>query len=838
VASTTLNWSSSGMNWTGNAIDDAYISSSTEYLVDTNTDIYWTGTSDNLVAATGRTSLELGSIATYLSTDYLASSTPYVATSTGDWLGTWQTHSPAYFYQASNPSSYIALTGLSASSPITYNNTTGAFTWTNPGFITSTSTTFYLNTNPAGFITSTSTAFYPNGTIIPYASTTGVQATLVSGTNIKTINSNSILGSGDLVISGDGGAATTTINTVAGPTFLFNTANDTNIGIAISSSSNTFTWTPSWIGTLADDRITSASNWNTKITTSSLSETIAGIDYNNSTGVFSTTAGYDSLVSTASGTTWNAKQDALGFTPLNPTNNLSDLNSTTTAKSNLGMANVENTALSSWLGTSNITTLGTIGNGTWQGTPILNAYIASSTEFLADNDTTYTAGTGMSLDGTEFNWSSSGMTWTGNAIPDAYISSSTEYLVDTDTHNEWGQDLYSTSTVEFASGTFSGAVTGSNLNIADWDTSFGWGDWSGEGFITNSVATLSSLTSIGTIGTGVWQGTPITNVYIASSTEYLIDTNTQLSQATVEDYAGGLWTGNTETLITVEYQAGDNTLDAIVNSDLSQYSNATSGFITSSALTNYMQDEDINTFSELQSWVSDEVLLKAGTLTDTKYCIYDSASGDIICNSTPGGAGTVTSVDMSVPAGFAISGNPITSAGTLALAFDAGYSLLTDASSTLFQTSYDWGDWNTNIDISTDTNLTAGRSLTLTGDDILADAELYTEGHGFTFLNATTTLNPFHQVRFPNDSTLTYFDCRTDGATIVFGADERASSTPGSAGTDVITGGSMSCSPTLNSTTSFANASMAQGGYLTFDADSNSSSSAVLYINYTFTKND
>ena len=34
-----------------------------------------------------------------------------------------------------------------------------------------------------------------------------------------------------------------------------------------------------------------------------------------------------------------------------------------------------------------------------------------------------------------------------------------------------------------------------------------------------------------------------------------------------------------------------------------------------------MQDEDINTFSELQSWVSDATLLKAGTLTDKNYVL-------------------------------------------------------------------------------------------------------------------------------------------------------------------------------------------------------------------------
>ena len=40
--------------------------------------------------------------------------------------------------------------------------------------------------------------------IIDYSVLSGVQATLISGTNIKTINSQSILGSGDLPVSGTG----------------------------------------------------------------------------------------------------------------------------------------------------------------------------------------------------------------------------------------------------------------------------------------------------------------------------------------------------------------------------------------------------------------------------------------------------------------------------------------------------------------------------------------------------------------------------------------------------------------------------------------------------------
>jgi len=45
-------------------------------------------------------------------------------------------------------------------------------------------------------------------------------------------------------------------------------------------------------------------------------------------------------------------------------------------KSDVGLGNVENTALSTWAGSANITTLGTIGTGVWQGTAIANAYVA------------------------------------------------------------------------------------------------------------------------------------------------------------------------------------------------------------------------------------------------------------------------------------------------------------------------------------------------------------------------------------------------------------------------------------------------------------------------------
>jgi hypothetical protein len=66
-----------------------------------------------------------------------------------------------------------------------------------------------------------------------------------------------------------------------------------------------------------------------------------------------------------------------------------------------------------------------------------------------------------------------------------------------------------------------------------------------------------------------------------------------------------------------------------------------------------------------------------------------------------GGSGTVTSVDMTVPTGLAISGNPITTSGTLTLTFASGYSIPTTANQTNWTTAYtqtqQWNGGSTNL---------------------------------------------------------------------------------------------------------------------------------------------
>ncbi len=72
---------------------------------------------------------------------------------------------------------------------------------------------------------------------------------------------------------------------------------------------------------------------------------------------------------------------------------------------------------------------------------------------------------------------------------------------------------------------------------------------------------------------------------------YLDNTDTQLSREQVEDFAGAMVTGNTETLITVTYQDGDGTTDFAVEPNLSNYTND-AGFLTSET-----DNQKIDTFS-------------------------------------------------------------------------------------------------------------------------------------------------------------------------------------------------------------------------------------------------
>jgi hypothetical protein len=106
--------------------------------------------------------------------------------------------------------------------------------------------------------------------------------------------------------------------------------------------------------------------------------------------------------------------------------------------------------------------------------------------------------------------------------------------------------------------------------------------------------------------------------------------------------------------------------------------------------------------------------------------------------------GTVTSVDMSVPTGLSVSGNPVTSSGTLAVTFSAGYSIPTTTSQTNWDTAYSWGN-----------HASAGYALDsavvkLTGDQTIAGTKTFSStitgsisGNAGTVTNGVVTTGSY-----------------------------------------------------------------------------------------------
>ena len=96
------------------------------------------------------------------------------------------------------------------------------------------------------------------------------------------------------------------------------------------------------------------------------------IHYDNTTGVFTHDSADGNKHVIATGTTNNNKALVAG-------SSAGSMSWTTIDKAFVGLGSVENTALSTWAGTSNITTLGTVATGTWHGTAIADSYISSAT---------------------------------------------------------------------------------------------------------------------------------------------------------------------------------------------------------------------------------------------------------------------------------------------------------------------------------------------------------------------------------------------------------------------------------------------------------------------------
>ena len=222
----------------------------------------------------------------------------------------------------------------------------------------------------------------------------------------------------------------------------------------------------------------------------------------------------------------------------------------------VGLGSVENTALSTWTGSTNLVTLGTVTTGTWHGTAVAISY----------------GGTGQTTQTAAFD-ALSPFTTLGDTLYGGASGTGTRLAGNT------------TTTRKFLRQTGNGSISAAPA----WDTvtSTDVGLGSVENTALSTWAGTTNLVTLGTVTTGTWHGTTIGIAYGGTG------------QTTAADAINAL----------VPSQTGNN-----------------GKFLT----------------------------------TDGSVVSWGTAGGG-------GGGGTVTSVDMTVPSILSVSGNPITSSGTLAV---------------------------------------------------------------------------------------------------------------------------------------------------------------------------
>jgi hypothetical protein len=340
---------------------------------------------------------------------------------------------------------------------------------------------------------------------------------------------------------------------------------------------------------------------------------------------------------------------------------------------------------------------------------------------------------------------------TGTTIQVAQAgASSSGYLSSTDWTTFNGKQDAITLTTTGTSG--AATLVGSTLNIPDYTEQYA-------GTVT-SVATTAPITG----GTITDTGTIGITQSGAAADGYLSSTDWTTFNSKEPALTKGNLTEATSAVLTITGGTGA-VIGTGTSIQVAQSGVSTSGFLSSADWTTFNSKQSALTFSAPLVNTSGTVSIPVATslvdgyLSATNFATFNGKQNAITLTTTgtTGAAtligatlnipnyadqfvGTVTSVDMSVPTGFAISGNPIITSGTLAVAFAAGYSLPTDASQATWDTAY-------NDSITAFAYNTSTGALTLTQQDAGT-------------LTATVTLQPFSTTNLVEGTNLYYTDTR------------------------------------------------------------------------------
>lgn len=169
------------------------------------------------------------------------------------------------------------------------------------------------------------------------------------------------------------------------------------------------------------------------------------------------------------------------------------------------------------------------------------------------------------------------------------------------------------------------------------------------------VTSLPNLATVGTIGTGVWQGTAIGDSYLTKTGDWTgtfdgLEGSAYAKISDIGSFVTQTYGSSTYALLASNYinQAyGSSTYALLTSNYISQaYGSSTYALLSDNYLKQAYASTTFPTFTYASSTYAtsththssyfDNIDDFTGTLTDTKYCTYSQAGTEIVCNSDAG----------------------------------------------------------------------------------------------------------------------------------------------------------------------------------------------------------
>ena len=275
------------------------------------------------------------------------------------------------------------------------------------------------------------------------------------------------------------------------------------------------------------------------------------------------------------------------------------------------------------------------------------------------------------------------------------------------THDEVDSNFTNLNTDKYQAGGALGTPASGNLANCTFPT-LNQNTTGNSGTVTNGVYTVGNQTIDGVktfsstiVGSINGNAATVTNGVYTSN----IGSTVQAYSANLDEFATVNPTPAGLSLLDDADAAAQRTtlgLGTAATTASTDYATAAQGTKADSALQSSAIGSTIQAYdSNLTSFVNTFTLPTTdGTSGQT---LVTNGSGTLSFSSA--GSGTVTSVNMTVPTGLAVSGNPITTSGTLAVAYASGYAIPTTAKQTEWDSAYtqrlQWDGGSTNLVAST-----------------------------------------------------------------------------------------------------------------------------------------